>query len=130
MVVSARRGAMLLAAGRTVLGAAVLAAPEAVVSRWLGAENAALPVVGDLARSLGVRDVALGLAVLATLEDPVVGPRIQVACAVADAVDAVATAIARRALPRAGVVGTIAVAGAAAGAGFLFSHRLAHEQAA
>jgi hypothetical protein len=124
--VSPRRGALLLAAGRAALGAAVLLAPEAVTSRWLGRANAELPIVGDLARSLGVRDVGLGLAVLATLDDPVAGPRIQAACAVADAVDAAATLAARRALPRTGVVGTVAVAAAAAAAGFAFSHRLAH----
>ena len=43
-----RRGAWLLAAGRVALGVAVLAAPEQVTSRWLGQDNAELPVVGDL----------------------------------------------------------------------------------
>jgi hypothetical protein len=45
-----RRATLLLAVGRIVLGAAVLAAPEKVTSRWLGADNAALPAVVDLAR--------------------------------------------------------------------------------
>ena len=56
-----RRGAWLIAAGRAALGAAVLAAPEAVTARWLGEENAARPACADLARSLGARDVALGV---------------------------------------------------------------------
>jgi hypothetical protein len=127
--VDPRRGALLLAAGRAALGVAVLIAPEQVTARWLGADNAKLPVVGDLARSLGVRDVALGFAALQTLDDPISGPRIQAACAVADTVDVLATVLARKALPRVGVVGTVAVAGAAAGAGFYFSHRLAHAAA-
>jgi hypothetical protein len=123
---SPRRGAQLLAAGRAVLGVAVLAAPERVTSGWLGAEHARLPVVEDLARSLGARDLALGIAALQTLDDPVVGPRIQALCAVVDSVDTLATILARGSLPRKGVLGTVAIAGAAAGAGFYFSHRLAH----
>jgi hypothetical protein len=122
-----RRGAMLLAAGRLALGAAVLAAPEHVASRWLGPENAAKPVVIDLARSLGARDLALGFAVLQTLEDPVRGPRVQAACAVVDCVDTLATVAAREQLPRRGVIGTVVAALGAAVAGFYFSHRLAHE---
>jgi hypothetical protein len=107
------------------LGAAVLAAPEQVTSRWLGEESATLPVVGDLARGLGARDLALGIATLKTLDDPA-GPYIQAACAVADSVDVLATILARDALPRKGVLATVVVAGAAAVAGFYFSHRLAH----
>jgi hypothetical protein len=127
---SPRRGALLLAAGRAALGAAVLIAPEAVTARWLGDEHSKLPVVGDLARSLGVRDVALGFAALQTLDDPVSGPRIQAAAAVADTVDVIATVIARGTLPRKGVIATVIVASAAAAAGFLFSHQLAHPEPA
>ena len=121
-----RSGALLLAAGRTALGVAVLAAPASVTSRWLGPENAQLPVVGDLARSLGARDLALGLATLQTLSDPVTGPRIQMLCALVDSADVLATVIARRSLPRKGVYGTVLLAGAGAGAGFYCSHKLAH----
>jgi hypothetical protein len=124
--VSPRRGAQLLAAGRAALGVAVLAAPEQVTSRWLGSEHARLPVVGDLARSLGARDLALGIATLQTLDDPVVGPRVQALCALVDSVDTLATIVARASLPRRGVLGTVAIAGASAAAGFYFSHRLAH----
>ena len=123
--ISPRRGAFLLAAGRAALGAAVLVAPEQVTSRWLGEESSKLPVVVDLARSLGVRDLALGIATLKTLDDPA-GPLVQAACAVADSVDVLATVLARDALPRKGVYATVVVAGAAAVAGFYFSHRLAH----
>ena len=129
-MMSPRQGATLLAAGRAALGAALLLAPEAVTSRWLGEQNAELPVVGDLARSLGVRDLALGAAVLVTLDDPVAGPRIQAACALADVVDAAATIVARRALPRAAVLGTVVVAGLYAVAGFAFSHRMAQAEQA
>jgi hypothetical protein len=108
------------------LGAAVLAAPEQVVGRWLGEENAKHGAVQDLARGLAARDIGLGFATLQTLSDGVVGPRIQAACAVADAVDALATIAAREHLPRKGVIGTVAIAGASALAGFYCSHKLAH----
>jgi len=121
-----RRGAQLMAAGRAALGVAVLAAPEQVVGGWLGKSNARLPVIVDLARSLGARDLALGVATLQTLDDPLLGPRVQLLCAIVDTVDTVATVMARASLPRKGVIGTVAVAGAAAGAGFYFSHRMAH----
>jgi hypothetical protein len=123
---SPRRGALLLAAGRAALGVAVLAAPKQVVGHWLGHEHAAKPVVLDLARSLGARDLALGVATLRTLDDTVIGPRIQALCALVDGVDVLATILARRELPKSGVLGTVAIAGAAAGAGFYFSHELAH----
>ncbi len=121
---SARRGAVVLAAGRLALGVAVLLEPEKVTARWLG-EHAAHPAVRYLARSLGARDLALGVLVLATIDDPQLGPRAQAACAAVDSVDALATLAARSALPLAGVAGTVVVASAAAGAGFLFSRRLA-----
>jgi len=124
--VNPRRGAWLLAAGRAGLGVAVLAAPEQVVGGWLGREHAGKPVVLDLARSLGARDLALGVATLQTLDDAVVGPRVQALCAFVDGVDVLATIIARRELPASGALGTVAVAGVAATAGFYFSHKLAH----
>ena len=67
---------------------------------------------------------------LASIDDPVLGPRVQAACAVVDGVDTIATIIARKSLPRTGVIGTVLVAGAASAAGFYFSHRLAHDEAA
>jgi hypothetical protein len=127
--VNARRGALLLAAGRVVLGSAVMGAPEKVAGRWLGERNAALRVVGDLARGLAIRDIALGFAALQTIDDPVAGPRIQAAAAAADVVDVAATVIARDGLPLRGVVGTVLIAGGAAAAGFYFAHVLAHAHA-
>lgn len=122
-----RRAVRLIAVGRAALGAAVLLAPERVVSRWLGAENARRGAVKALGRGLAVRDVGLAIATLQTLDDPVIGPRVQAACAAADGVDALATMIERRSLPRTGAIGTMAIAGGAAVAGFYLSHRIAHE---
>jgi hypothetical protein len=124
---SPRQGARLLAAGRAVLGAAVLVAPEAVMSRWLGPENATRGAAKALGRGLAARDIGLALASLQTLDDPVIGPRVLVACAFADGADALATLIERDSLPAFGAAATLAVAGGAAAAGLYFAHRLAHE---
>lgn len=114
------------AIGRVALGTAVMVAPERIVGHWLGKENAASAAVQDLARGLAARDIALGIATLQTLDDAVVGPRIQAAVAMADAVDTVATILARKHLPRAGVIATVAIAGGTAAAGFYCSHKIAH----
>jgi hypothetical protein len=120
-----RQGTTLLAVGRAALGVVVLAAPERVTAGWLGLEHASHPVVQDLARSLGARDVALAIATLRTLDDPVASSHVQAACAAVDSVDAVATIIASRALPLKGVLGTLAVAGGAAAAGFYLARATA-----
>jgi hypothetical protein len=125
--VKPRQAVRLIAVGRAALGAAVLIAPEQVISRWLGAENARHGAVKDLGRGLAARDIGLAIATLQTLEDPVIGPRVQAACAVADGVDALAALLERRSLPLTGVIGTVAIAGGAAVAGFYLSHRISHE---
>ncbi len=78
---SPRRAAGLLGAARAALGVAVLAAPETVTSHWLGEDNASHPAVRYLARSLGVRDLVLGLLVLRTLDNARVASQLQAACA-------------------------------------------------
>jgi hypothetical protein len=121
------RAPFLFALGRIAFGAAVLAAPERVMARWLGERNARHGAVKDLGRGLAARDVALGIAALATLEDPVIGPRVQLGCALADGADAVSTLLERDSLPRAGMLATVAVAGGAAIAGVYFAKQLADE---
>ncbi len=125
---SIRRAAWLIAAARIALGAAVLAAPERVLARWLGEANARHGGVKDLGRGLAARDIALGLATLATLDDPVIGPRVQLGCALADGADAASTLLERESLPLLGVVGTVVVAGGAALAGVFFARQLANER--
>ena len=124
---STRRAAWLLAAGRAAIGAAVLIAPEATISRWLGAENARRGAVKALGRGLAARDLGLAFATIQTLDDPVIGPRVLLACAFADGVDALATILERDELPPVAAAGTVAIAGGAALAGLYLSHRLAHE---
>jgi hypothetical protein len=110
-----------------MIGTAVLAAPEAVLSRWLGPTNARNGAVKTLGRGLAARDLGLALASLQTLDDPVIGPRVLVACAFADGTDALAALLERDSLPAVGAAATLAVAAGASGAGLYFAHRLAHE---
>lgn len=113
---SPRRAAWLIGAGRAALGVAIVVAPRQVTGRWLGRENVERPLVARLAMMLGGRDLALGIASLQTLDDPVAGPRVLGACAVVDTVDTVATVLARRAMPPAGALAATVVGGATAAA--------------
>jgi hypothetical protein len=127
--VNPRQGARALAIGRAVFGAALLIVPERVAKGWLG-DYAERPAVHALVRSIGVRDVVLGMIALHTLDHPEVGPRWQTTCAVVDTVDLLATGAARKDLPAAGVAGTALVAGGAAAAGFYFSRALTQSASA
>ena len=118
-----RQGARGLAIGRAAFGVALLIMPEKVAKGWLG-EYAERPAVHALVRSIGVRDLVLGMIALHTLDHPEVGPRWQATCAVVDSVDLLATGAARKDLPAAGVAGTALVAGGAAAAGFYFARAL------
>lgn len=114
-----RRAAWLIGAGRAGLGLAIVLAPRRVTGRWLGRENVQRPLIARMAMMLGGRDLALGVASLQTLDDPIVGPRVLAACALVDTVDTVATILARRAMPPAGAVAAM-VAGSATAAGCLY----------
>jgi hypothetical protein len=118
-----RRGARLLAGGRMAFGAALLLAPETIAASWVG-EHAKSPAVRSLARSIGVRDIVLGMIALHTIDHPQVGPRWQATCASVDTVDLLAALAARSDLPASGLAGTILLAGGAAAAGFQFSSAL------
>ncbi len=121
--VNPRQGARGLAIGRAAFGAALLIVPERVAKGWLG-DYAERPAVHALIRSIGIRDLVLGMIAMHTLDHPEVGPRWQATCAVVDSVDLLATGAARKDLPAAGVAGTALVAGGAAAAGFYFARAL------
>jgi hypothetical protein len=121
--VSPRQGARGLAVGRAAFGAALLIVPRTVAKGWLG-EYAERPAAHALVRSVGVRDIVLGMVALHTLDHPEVGPRWLATCAVVDTVDLLATGAARSDLPAAGVAGTALLAGGSAVAGFYFSRAL------
>jgi hypothetical protein len=121
---SPRNVARGIAAGRVLFGAAMIAAPGAVMRGWIGAD-AARPGAQALTRGFGARDVILGGLTLHTIGRPGVGPRMVATCAVADVADLAATLVARRELPRTGVAATVVVAGGAAIAGFVSAAALA-----
>ena len=118
-----RQGARVLAVGRMAFGIALLAAPEKVATGWVG-DYAKSPAVRSLARSIGVRDLVLGMIALHTVDHPEVGPRWQATCATVDSADLLAALAARSDLPATGLAGTVLLAGGAAAAGFRFSRGL------
>src|ERR1700722_17336485 len=112
-----------LATGRIAFGVALLLTPKLLARRWLG-ELAERSAVLALVRSIGVRDLVMGLIALHTVDHPEVGPRWQATCAVVDGTDLLVTVAARGDLPAAGAASTSLVAGGAAAAGFYCSRAL------
>lgn len=109
-----RSAALAVSAGRVALGIGLLVLPERIARGWIG-PAATERSVEVLARSVGIRDVALGAggaAALASGHSSAGGWLI--AAAVADAGDLVATLLARDVLPQNGVLGTAALAGGSA----------------
>ena len=87
-------------------------APKTVGTSWVG-DDALRDSTQVMARALGARDMVMGLIALHTAAHPHVGPRWQRTLAACDAVDLAATLGARRSLPPRGVLGVVAMAGAA-----------------
>lgn len=96
----ARNAATALAGLRVVIGVVALALPRLALRPWVGAATAEEPGGRLLARSLGARDVALGVgAILADRHDAPVRGWIE-AGALSDIGDFVATGIAFTRLPK------------------------------
>ncbi|MEA2180734.1 MAG: hypothetical protein QOG77_4031 [Solirubrobacteraceae bacterium] len=104
-----------IAAGRIAAGLALLLAPGRTSRAWVGDHGPAGEV---LTRCVGIRDLVMGGIALHTVDHPQVGPRWVATCAVADAVDGLASYAARRALPPVGAVGVPVVAAGSALVGF------------
>ena len=101
-----------IAAGRVLTGVALLVAPGRTSRAWIGDVG---PGGEAVTRCVGIRDLVMGGITLHTIDHPQVGPRWVATCALADAVDAVATYAARRSLPPVGATG-VPIAGALAAA--------------
>ena len=98
-----RRAAQAIAWGRVAIGTTALVAPMAVVVPWVGAatDSANAASIRLLARTLGGRDLALGVGGLRALSHSEDEARPWVALSgVSDAVDALATMAAFAWLPR------------------------------
>jgi hypothetical protein len=91
--------ALLNARIRMAVGASLLIAPRLIGPMWIG-EGADRPVVKMMSRSLGARDLALGLGTAVALDrgKPVRGWL--EGAALSDGADLVATVLARDAIPR------------------------------
>lgn len=115
-----RRGAWAMAAGRVAIGLTALAWPSVLARPWVGAaaDNVATQV---FARSLGARDLALGLGALAALQRPDGEPASAsawvAAGALSDSLDVAASLASWRELPRVGRWLVVLSAGGAALAG-------------
>ena len=103
-----------LAAGRLVIGAALVAKPQSQVGAgWVGAEEARRPVTGLLFRSVGARDMALGLGTLVAQRNGSPLKPWLLGATLADAVDLAATFTAGGAIPKAGKAAIVLFAGGA-----------------
>ena len=102
-----------VAIGRIALGAGFVLAPGAALKAWPGHHVAEGPVLRLLARSVGVRDIALGVGtLLAVQHDAPVRGWLEAAM-LADAGDAAAIVLGFRHLPR---MRAVAMLGASVGA--------------
>lgn len=119
--------AVYLARGRAVLGLVMTAAPG-VVGRLLLGRGGATGPARALTRMMGIRDVALGVGAVTSLNETDHGPEWISMGAAADAVDALALTFGRGVTKRARLVGLVA-AGAAA-ANLLLARQLADRREA
>jgi hypothetical protein len=105
-----------IAAGRVALGVVAITRPALPARSWVSEERAADPGVQVLARALGARDIALGVVALAACaRGSACSRRATVGLgAFADGVDAAATLLAWRSLPRGGRYLALVAAGGAA----------------
>lgn len=101
--------AQLIAAGRVGIGVTAIGAPTLMSRPWIGA-SAGLPSARLLARTMGGRDLALGIGALRALavSDQEARPWVALG-GMADLVDALATVVAFGTLPRRSRWGILAV---------------------
>ncbi|MGQ0519621.1 MAG: hypothetical protein ACT4PX_00535 [Actinomycetota bacterium] len=96
----ARRYARLLSYGRIGLGVTAILAPRLPSAPWVGDAEARRPAVRLFARSLGARDVALGLGPVLAMRHGAPARGWMEAGGLADAGDLLGTLVSWRSLPR------------------------------
>jgi hypothetical protein len=106
-----------------VVGLALTAAPERAGASWIG-RDARRPGARVMTRAMGARDLAIGLGAAYTAGQGYGAKPWQLAGALADTADLVATLRARDALPSTAVVGVGAVAAGSAVLGLWFQAAL------
>ena len=112
----ARTIAKQVAYGRIAIGAALLVKPDLVPAAG-SARSPSRRAAGVLAVTFGARDLAVGAGAAYALHSGGSARPWLLAATFTDAVDAVATAAARRSLPSPGGPGTVALAGVGAAVG-------------
>jgi len=110
----ARQLAEAVALGRIAIGIVALVAPTVPLRPWVGRDFAWQPRAKLLARSLGARDLALGIGVLMALRHKAPVRGWVEGAALADAGDTLATLLAFPKLPKGGRWLVLASAGGAA----------------
>lgn len=105
----ARTAATWLGWGRVALGVTAMVAPELPARPWIGPAEAGRPRVKMLCRSLGARDVGLGLGAVLALRHNTPSRGWVEAGALCDAADLAGTVLSFRSLPRYGRLGILAV---------------------
>ena len=115
----ARQLAEAIALGRIAIGLAALIAPTVPLRPWVGRDFAWQPRAKLLARSLGARDLALGVGVMLALRHKAPVRGWVEGAVLADAGDALATLLAFGSLPKSGRWVVLASAAGAAAAGRL-----------
>jgi len=106
--------APLLCWGRVGLGVVAMAAPRLPARPWVG-DDADRPSVKLLSRSMGARDLAIGLGGVVALREGMPARRWIQAGAICDAMDMVGTLIHFRSLPRLGRLFVLAVTSSSLG---------------
>ena len=91
--------ARMLSTGRIAIGIALIVAPGRIATAWTGEPNPS-PGMKHVARSMGARDVALGLGTLVALDRSKSVSRWLEAQAFSDAADCLGTLIAFKHMPR------------------------------
>jgi hypothetical protein len=110
---------------RVGVGAMMLLFPGVAAGGWIGPSGRA-PAVKALVRALGVRDLLLGIGTALAADGPVEDLRRWVRyCLTADGVDAAATVLASRHIPKLKVLMAVSAAGTGVGAGLWLDGKLA-----
>lgn len=113
---SERDSARAIAIGRAALGAGLLIVPGLAARAWVGGD-AGRPATKVAMRAVGARDVALGAGALRAMSGGAPARGWIEAGVAADAADFAATLTAGRALPLAGRLAVLCLAGAGVAAG-------------
>lgn len=109
-----RRAAIALSLGRAALGLALTLTPETIAVPWVGPRGGEAPA-SALARSVGIRDVAVGAGgAITSLRGDSSASAWLAGAALCDIGDIGAMLAARDSLPENGVRGTVAIAAGSA----------------